>query len=92
LAAKLDDPNSGNTAKKRKVGALESPSGTQINDEEKQAWEHEPVVHLCKITAKEIKRRTGFDDLEALLAYVAIICDGNIHKVCETATCLADLV
>lgn len=40
------------------------------------------------ITAREVKRRTGFDDLEAVLAYVTIICNGDIDKVCETTTCL----
>lgn len=52
-----DDPSNG----KRKQGVHEVPCETSKNqndkDDTRQAWEHEPVVHPSKITAKEVKQK-----------------------------------
>lgn len=75
--------------KRKRISEIKSnktPKGKV--DDEKEPWEHDPVVDPCRITAKEVKRRTSFEDVESLLAFLAIICNGDIEKVCETASCL----
>lgn len=45
-------------------------------------------MNPCTVAAKEIKRRTGHGDLESFLAFVALVRNGDIDKVCETISCV----
>jgi hypothetical protein len=75
--------------KRKRISEIKSNKTPKGKDnDEKEPWEHDPVVDPCRITAKEVKRRTSFEDVESLLAFLAIICNGDIEKVCETASCL----
>jgi hypothetical protein len=90
-AANLIEENAANDdGKKRTVRELtnENKCGNVTNKNNKQPWEDEPVVDPCKITAKEVKRRSGFEDLESLLAYVTLICNGDIDMMCIRTTSL----
>jgi hypothetical protein len=59
-----------------------------LGNKNKQPWEYTPVVDPCNITAKEIQRYSRFKDLDSLLAYIAVICNNDINKVCMTTTSL----
>jgi hypothetical protein len=41
----------------------------------------EPVVKPCCLSPEEIKRRTGFDDEKVMLAYIVVICNGDLEKM-----------
>ncbi len=38
-----------------------------LGNKNKQPWEYTPVVDPCNVTAKEIQRYSGFEDLNSLL-------------------------
>jgi len=79
----------GNTKRKRIHEIASNNTHKRKQEEEKEPWDHDPVVDPCRITATEVKRRTVFEDVESLLSFVAITCNGDIEKVCETTSCLS---
>mmetsp|Transcript_12681 Transcript_12681/g.23022 ORF Transcript_12681/g.23022 Transcript_12681/m.23022 type:complete len:461 (-) Transcript_12681:68-1450(-) len=78
-----DGANSNNTSR-RVLNAANLIEENAANDDGKKRT----VVDPCKITAKEVKRRSGFEDLESLLAYVTLICNGDINMMCIRTTSL----
>jgi hypothetical protein len=53
--------------------------------EDESQW-RKPSVTLEQLTAKEVKRRTGFRDLMQLLAYSAIVYAGHLEEMTKTVT------
>ena len=56
--------------------------------EKKQLSAHKPPTVFLNMAASEVKRRTGFCDVETLLAYVIVICNGDFEKIRNRVTSL----
>ena len=43
-----------------------------------------PTLTFSDLTKKEVKRRTGFDDVSLMLSYVIIVCGGDMDLLTKT--------
>jgi hypothetical protein len=63
----------------------DNPQLRQPNDGTKEPLiECKPEVEIQMLTPKEVHRRTGLCDLNRLLSYVAIMCNGDFEKMITT--------
>lgn len=61
------------------------PVGSTTVESNEAKW-RKPSVTLDNLTAKEVKRRTGFRDLKHLLEYAAVVYAGRLDDMAKTAT------
>jgi hypothetical protein len=64
-------------ARPAKSGPTESSSKRKV-----------PVITIHDMIPKEVHRRTGFCNLEQMLSYVMVLCDGDLNKVFSTTSTL----
>jgi hypothetical protein len=60
-------------------------SDTRDDDDDDDQW-RKPCVTMGKLTPKEVKRRTGFQDLHQLLSYNAVVYGGDLGEMAKTVT------
>ena len=65
---------------KQKMGSEDSVAKNRNKEYEKK-YMCPPKVKPSTMTDKEVKRRTGFRDLQHLLAYIVIVCNGDFCRI-----------
>jgi len=62
-------------------------STTDEGDHKIDAW-RVPSITLQSLRPQEIKRRTGFHDLQMLLSFVSVVCGGDMTNITKTTSIL----
>jgi hypothetical protein len=58
---------------------------SDTRDDDDDQW-RKPCVTMGKLMPKEVKRRTGFQDLHQLLSYNAVVYGGDLGEMAKTVT------
>lgn len=58
---------------------------SDARDDDDNQW-RKPCITIEKLTPKEVKRRTGFQDLYQLLSYNAVVYGGDLREMAKTVT------
>ena len=74
-------------AKQKKIGIVVRPTRTEARTKTAKRPQP-PVAVISEMTNSEIKRRTGFDDINMLLAFLAIVCNGHFNMMTEHVSAL----
>ena len=74
-------------AKQKKIGIVVRPTRTEARTKAAKRPQP-PVAIISEMTNSEIKRRTGFDDINMLLALLAIVCNGHFNMITKHVSAL----
>jgi hypothetical protein len=77
-ASSLDVHESSDKTTPSKLGNVDRPKAV-VRGEEKIPKVVPSVRIGTNLPAKEVKRRTGFEDIASLLAFVTVVCDGDFE-------------
>jgi hypothetical protein len=64
----------------------EKPDKLKASEKLNASEKLEPKILLKEMTAKEVHRRTGFQDIFSLISYVAIVCGGDLDLMTRTSS------